>query len=99
MPNRNYQKGARREYQVIKILLEEGYNGVSCVEAQRTAGSHGVFDVVAIMETGAVYLIQVKSDTADDELWKLEALPVQPPNKKLQFHFHFRMGYEVKEVK
>ena len=41
MPNRNYQNGVSLERKVIKQLRGKG------LEALRTAGSHGVADIVA----------------------------------------------------
>ena len=41
MPNRNYTAGRALEYKVIKDLRSKG------LEALRTAGSHGVADIVA----------------------------------------------------
>lgn len=40
MPNRNYERGARLEREVINIFKKHGY------EATRTAGSHSPFDVI-----------------------------------------------------
>ena len=41
MPNSNYRNGRALEYKVIKDLRSKG------LEALRTAGSHGVADIVA----------------------------------------------------
>ena len=41
MPNRNYTAGRALEYRVIKDLRSKGLEGL------RTAGSHGVADIVA----------------------------------------------------
>ena len=41
MPNRNYQNGVALERRVIKDLRSKGLEGL------RTAGSHGVADIVA----------------------------------------------------
>lgn len=41
MPNSNYRNGRALEYKVMKGLREKG------LEALRTAGSHGVADIVA----------------------------------------------------
>lgn len=48
-----YERGRRMEQQAVEDLRKLGY------EAQRTAGSHGPFDVVA-WSAGFVWLIQVK---------------------------------------
>jgi hypothetical protein len=49
----NYEKGRRGEYQIIKLLKSAGY------DANRTAGSHGMYDVIAVNKT-SVRLIQAK---------------------------------------
>jgi len=41
--NPNYRKGRRAEYEVMDLLKEQGY---TCV---RTAGSHGRWDVIAVI--------------------------------------------------
>lgn len=50
----NYKRGVRKERQLIKELETAGY------AAMRTAGSHGLFDVIAIRPPSIVRLIQVK---------------------------------------
>ena len=40
--NRNYSRGRRAEYRAMKMLRHQGYI------AMRAAGSHGMFDVVAL---------------------------------------------------
>ena len=56
MSNKNYQKGAQREYRIVRKLREAGYHIV-----QRTAGSHSPFDVIAIDRTfKEIKLIQSK---------------------------------------
>ena len=59
MPNKLYLKGREREYQIIRRLKKEG-----CWEiAQRTAGSHSPFDIIAInKETKEILLIQSKPE-------------------------------------
>jgi len=49
-----YKKGSKREYQTRNKLRKQGYNVL------RAAGSHGVFDIVAI-NSESVRLIQVKN--------------------------------------
>ena len=52
MPNKNYKRGVAKERKAIEQLESVGY------EAMRTAGSHGIFDVIA---TGpCVRMIQIK---------------------------------------
>ena len=53
MGNKNYEAGRRYEYKAIEVLEGAGY------EATRTAGSHGIFDVIACGPN--VRLIQIKS--------------------------------------
>lgn len=55
----NYQLGADRERQVVKELTRRGY-----FNAQRSAGSHGIFDVYAFKEDHILF-IQVKSTQED----------------------------------
>ena len=55
MPNKNYQRGRAKEYRVKKKLEDAGLYVV------RTAGSHGVCDLVAFGSGGLVIPVQVKS--------------------------------------
>lgn len=54
MSNKNYQRGRAKEYRVKKKYEQCGYYVV------RTAGSHGVCDLVAFGKAGNVLPIQVK---------------------------------------
>ena|SRR6185503_4620491 len=55
MPNKNYQRGRRWEYNVAKTLRENGYHVL------RTAGSKGKWDLIALDEAaGHIVLIQCK---------------------------------------
>ena len=54
MPNKNYQRGRAKEYRVKKKLEDAGLYVV------RTAGSHGVCDLVAFGANKLVIPIQVK---------------------------------------
>ena len=58
----NYKRGAQKEYDICDILRQAGYN------AQRSAGSHGVWDVCAIGPTG-IRFIQVKRSKKE---WKAD---------------------------
>ena len=61
MPNRNYEKGRRKEYKVCKSFREKG-----CIISQRSAGSHSPIDVFAIDKSKkTIYFIQVKPDEYD----------------------------------
>jgi len=50
----NYQRGVYYERKTVNLLREQGYH------AQRTAGSHGLFDVIAVGH-GQVRLINIKA--------------------------------------
>ncbi len=57
MPNKNYEKGRNKEYRVATHFRDRGY-----AIAQRTAGSHSPFDIIAIDPINKIIkLIQVKS--------------------------------------
>ena len=57
MPNRNYERGRRKEYKLKKLLESKG-NIVL-----RTAGSHGFADLISIdKENKVINFIQVKPD-------------------------------------
>lgn len=57
--NRNYRRGRELEYRIIRELSEAGFVG-----ATRSAGSHGVFDVVAVAPLSHVLFIQAKRTKA-----------------------------------
>ena len=59
MPNKNYQKGRRKEYALKRKLESEGWLVL------RSAGSHGFADLVAISETKVIF-IQCKPDNFSD---------------------------------
>lgn len=75
----NYARGRSKEYAACKALRDDGY----C--AQRTAGSHGVFDITAVSAT-TIKLVQVKY--TDSGYWQdgnvelLKQLPVPPSTNK-----------------
>ncbi len=54
MPNNNYKRGRAKEYRVKKKYEKCGYYVI------RTAGSHGVCDLVAFGKAGNVIPIQCK---------------------------------------
>jgi len=55
MPNKNYVKGRKKEYQIKQQLEREGFIVL------RTAGSHGFADLIAISEEkGLIRFIQCK---------------------------------------
>jgi Holliday junction resolvase len=49
MSNPNYERGRRLEFEVRKLFRDAGYDIV-----ERTAGSHGEFDVIAMKNVGTV---------------------------------------------
>lgn len=58
VPNRNYEKGRRKEYKVCKELREAGFDIV-----QRSAGSHSPIDIFAIdKKARVIHLVQCKPD-------------------------------------
>lgn len=62
MPNKNYEKGRRKEYKICNELKEAGFEIV-----QRTAGSHSPVDIIAInKELGEIRFIQAKPDNFSD---------------------------------
>jgi Holliday junction resolvase len=59
MPNKNYERGRRKEYKITKKYKDLGYE-----IAQRSAGSHSPIDVFAIdKSTRTIKLIQAKPDS------------------------------------
>lgn len=78
----NYARGARVEGRVVEILKSLGF------EARRVAGSHGVYDVVAVSASHFV-LVQCKSTEAknpsgyEDALRRLAALPAPSNTVKM----------------
>jgi Holliday junction resolvase len=61
MPNKNYLKGRRKEYKIVNQFKEKG------LIAQRTAGSHSPFDVIAINpKERRIFLVQAKPETMSE---------------------------------
>lgn len=60
MSRNRYKSGARKEYRVKKYLESQGFKVI------RSAGSHGVWDLVGIKD-GRIVLIQVKSKSSARE--------------------------------
>lgn len=63
----NYSRGASYERMCVKALLDKGY-----LVANRSAGSHGLFDVFAVARDHVLF-IQVKS-TKEDAGAAIEAI-------------------------
>lgn len=90
MANAQYQAGRRFEYARMNHHRAQGR------EVMRTAGSHGLFDLIVIYPLGDVELIQCKS-TSDETLATrmLEVFKNNPP-----LGFRGRAEYQqVLEVK
>ena len=63
MPNKNYQRGRRKEYGVCDKLKKEGFDIV-----QRSSGSHSPIDVFAInKKTKEIVFIQVKAGVISEK--------------------------------
>jgi len=85
MPNKNYVKGRRKEYSTVKRYKEK----YGCKIAQRTAGSHSPFDVIAInTETKQIFLIQCKPDDMSGE----KQQKIREENKKLNGVFEVKFS-------
>lgn len=78
----NYDRGRETEYKIIHELTEKGF-----INAGRTAGSHGMFDIVAVKPGEHVVFIQAKRSKeviTFERLYKedldkiLDALPHMP---------------------
>ncbi len=58
MAIKRYAKGRRKEYAIVHRLKQEGFD-----IAQRTAGSHSPFDVIAVhKEKKIIFLVQSKPE-------------------------------------
>lgn len=56
MPNKNYEKGRRKEYKIVSEFRDEGWDIV-----QRSAGSHSPIDVFCLSkDLKEIVLVQVK---------------------------------------
>lgn len=74
MPNSNYLKGRRMEYKRKKHWEGMGYTVL------RTAGSHGLFDLIAIRLNGPTTFIQCKVTDTESKADKLnEDFAAHPP--------------------
>ena len=84
MPNKNYLKGRRKEYKIANKFKERGFD-----IAQRTAGSHSPFDVIAInTETKQILLIQCKPNSMNSH----QQQKIRNENKKLNGVFEVRFS-------
>lgn len=85
MPNKNYVKGRRKEYKIVKELKEQGYDIVV-----RSAGSHSPIDVFAIHKlTRTIKFIQAKPDSMSEK--EKEKIKIE----NLELNNVFRCEFEV----
>jgi len=76
MPNKNYIKGRKKEYLICSRLKEKFNYDI----AQRTAGSHSPFDIIAInLKNKEIRLIQCKPDSMNAH----QQQKIREENKKL----------------
>lgn len=57
MPNRQYEKGRRAEYELIRDAVSHGG------KPYRGAGSHGAYDVAITALDGVRYLVNIKCNS------------------------------------
>ena len=67
--NTNYRRGVRAEYKAKKLLESTGYTVI------RAAGSHGMFDLVALSRLGG-RAIQIKTGSARVTPLEREAIKI-----------------------
>jgi len=94
MPNRNYRAGRAREYEAMEILRSEGWL------ANRSAGSHGAWDVAAAKD-GRVLFVQVKKDSAKakpEEIKELIHWAEEGLADAEIWTFRYRKGVERKRI-
>lgn len=95
--SKNYIKGRRKEYEMIKKLKEGSYifkDGENMVFpiAQRTAGSHSPFDIVAIHpEKKVILLLQSK---AGHKLSTKATSKIEADNKELNGIFFVKFALD-----
>ena len=97
----NYVRGRAKEYQTIYTLKKQG-----ALWAQRSYGSHGIFDVFALFPDKSVY-IQVKSGKkkaviSEEELKTLKdfAHKIKASNIHIEIWlYHGRRKAKVKRLK
>lgn len=71
MPNSNYRRGVRLEYLLMNQLRAKGY------KVTRSAGSHGLIDVIAWNKDEVIFY-QVKNNRrayTDDDIAELMEMP------------------------
>lgn len=92
MANRNYIAGRAFEYTRMKVWRDE----YRAEMVMRTAGSHGLFDLIVVTNQGEVIFIQCKvteNKTTADRM--LREFSTEPPLGNKSFH-KFKQLLEVK---
>lgn len=87
-PNKNYNRGRANEYKAMRILEKAGYN------VFRSAGSHGVFDIIAYNSNG-LRLIQCKTNdhvTPMDREAIEQVVNIPPNTSKELWTFYYGKG-------
>jgi hypothetical protein len=86
----HYERGRAREYRTMRLLRASGF------ECQRSAGSHGVWDVIGWNDVSVVF-VQCKSEMPSlVEREQMERCPC-PPNGVKLLHI-WRKGLSLPEV-
>lgn len=99
MPNKNYLRGRRLEWQVKKDLEDKGWLAV------RTAGSHGHWDVIAFKDDDihdiSVKLIQCKVTTHIEQIPRLvrEFYKAAPLRQRLGTNISQELAVKLKGTK
>lgn len=90
MPNANYRAGRALEYEVKKDFERRGY------QVSRTAGSHGLFDLICLRADDVV-LVQCKLCATQTKLEKFcKDFATSPPFQPYKFPAHQVMACRVK---
>ena len=87
----NYEVGRRFEYERMKYYKEQGYN------VMRTAGSHGLFDLICLKRNQSALCVQCKVVQTERDAARLidkfmEAGPIGGD-------FHERIDIKVRETR
>lgn len=91
MTNSNYIAGRKFEYDRLKFYKEAGYTTF------RTAGSHGLFDLIVIHPTlHTVTFIQCKRVSDEAEAKRMIKKFREDPPITINYHTEFHQKLEVK---
>jgi Holliday junction resolvase len=84
MPNKNYVKGRRKEYEQCNKLKSQGFDIV-----QRTAGSRSPIDIIAISKAKKeIILVQCKPDSMNET----RRQHIRDDNKELNGLYNIRFS-------